>query len=50
MVDVKKLESDGSNGLSDAAEDGRKSTLPFEQMGMSFSHGAHMAAVSLRLA
>ncbi len=40
MVDIKKLESEGSNGLADAADDGRKSTLPFEQMGMSFSHGA----------
>ena len=43
VVDINKLAQDSSqsNGHGDAADDGPKSSLPFEQMGMSFSHGAH---------
>ena len=47
MVDIKKLGSNGSSGLADAldaADAGSNSTLPFEQMGMSFSHGAPCTA------
>ena len=42
VVDITKLADNGnpSNGSHDAADTGPKSSLPFEQMGMSFFHGA----------
>ena len=41
VVDIDKLAHDSSQGNGNATDDGPKSSLPFEQMGMSFSHGAY---------
>ncbi len=51
MVDIPALAhasgKANGNGSADAADEGPKSSLPFEQMGLSFSHGAPLVASSI---